>query len=134
MLANWNRRGTELDGNFVSPESTPIDFQDLTALLAAWTGSGPAAAPQAAVGSDPLQPVERDRMNPVTTSEDRIDPVNTSTSEPASDAYFDRLGRREARHHRTGSALRRLQSTAVDRAIETTDEAAPRRVRAARRK
>ena len=47
---------------------------------------------------------------------------------------FDRLGRREARRDRTTSALRRLQSAAVDRAIEISEEAALRSQRADRRR
>ena len=35
------------EGNLVDPDGTPVNFDDLTVLLAAWTGPGPAGAPLA---------------------------------------------------------------------------------------
>ncbi|MCH8921558.1 MAG: tandem-95 repeat protein [Planctomycetes bacterium] len=124
LLAHWDQMVSAGSGNLVDPGNTPINFQDLTFLLAAWTGPGPVDSPQpAAVGGDPISSVEQDP----------IDQVTASRSEPASDVFFNRLGRREARRDRPRSPLGRLQSTAVDRAIETSDEAFGRRIRAARR-
>ena len=39
-------------GNLVDSDTTPVNFEDLTALLAAWTGPGPAGSPEAALGDN----------------------------------------------------------------------------------
>ena len=111
LLANWNQDVSAAEGNLVNANSTPVNFEDLTVLLAAWTGPGPAASPQAAAAEATVQ---RD----TTTSENRI----------ATNAHFDRLGRRaQVTSHRASrtsglsshdSPLRRLQAVAVDRAMD----------------
>ena len=39
-------------GNLVEPLTTVVNFEDLTVLLAAWTGPGPAGSPEAALGAE----------------------------------------------------------------------------------
>ena len=104
-------------GNLVDPLGTRVNFQDLTLLLAAWTGPGGAASPQAAV---------TEAIAPDATSVSTRDTASTE-SRIATTAHFDRLGRRDhatlRRANRASalsshdSPLRRLQATAVDRAM-----------------
>ena len=100
----------------------------LTVLLAAWTGPGPAESPQ---------PAATEAIIPGSASETTQDTASTE-SRIATNAHFDRLGRREhatlRRANRTSrlsshdTPLRRLQATAVDRAMgEEADQATGRR-------
>jgi len=85
-----------------------VNFEDLTVLLAAWTGPGPAASPQPAATEASVQ-------------------QNTATG-----ARFDQLGRRAHTPSRRidrstklsphDSPLRRLQAAAVDRAMVEDSE------------
>ena len=52
LLANWNKRVGAEAGNLVNPTTTPVNFEDLTVLLADWTGPGPAASPEGALGAE----------------------------------------------------------------------------------
>jgi len=52
LLANWNKDVGADGGNLVDSLTTVVNFDDLTVLLAAWTGPGPAAAPEAALGAE----------------------------------------------------------------------------------
>ena len=44
-LAHWDQEVSAGQRNLIDPTTTPIDSQDLTFPLAAWTGPGPAASP-----------------------------------------------------------------------------------------
>jgi hypothetical protein len=136
LLANWNQEVSAAEGNLVDAGGTPVNFQDLTVLLAAWTGPGGAGAPPAAittpVGRRPAVPVGGDSVADVVESGLESHVEREAPRQTA--AYFDRLGRRAARRDQSHAPLRRLQSAAVDRVIETSDELAPRRLRATRRK
>ncbi|MCH8923132.1 MAG: hypothetical protein IIA67_08305, partial [Planctomycetes bacterium] len=126
QLAHWDERVTATLGNFIDPATTPINFQDLTFLLAAWTGPGPVASPKpAAEGAD------SDAAGVAEPSTD------SAVRRAASDANFDRLGRRDRPLRRQASQtdrrvdrriasqetpLRRLQATAVDRAMVEESE------------
>ena len=50
LLANWNKDIGADGGNLVDSLTTVVNFADLTVLLAAWTGPGPAGSPEAALG------------------------------------------------------------------------------------
>ena len=52
LLANWNQHVPPEEGNLVDPFRTPVNVEDLTVLLADWTGPGPAASPEAAMGTE----------------------------------------------------------------------------------
>ncbi|MCH8047953.1 MAG: SdiA-regulated domain-containing protein, partial [Planctomycetes bacterium] len=41
LLANFNQNVSAAEGNLAEPATTPVNFEDLTALLAKWTGPGP---------------------------------------------------------------------------------------------
>ena len=97
--------------NLVDPDGSLVNFQDLTRLLASWTVAEAAGeAPQAAA-------IETNARRDTSTTESRT----------ATNAHFDRLGRRDRatlrRDRRTSglsthdSPLRRLQAAAVDRAM-----------------
>ena len=43
---------TSSEGNLVDAANTPVNFEDLTELLADWTGPGPAGSPEAALGTE----------------------------------------------------------------------------------
>ena len=45
---NWNQQVGTDQGDLVGPNDTPVNFEDLTQLLSAWTGPGPDASPEAA--------------------------------------------------------------------------------------
>ena len=117
LLAHWDQMVSAGQGNLVDPLTTPINFQDLTLLLAAWTGPGPVGAPQAAAAEATASGMAGETMRDTATN----------VSHFATNAHFDRLGRRDhatlRRASRTNSLsshatpLRRLQATAVDRAM-----------------
>ena len=110
QLAHWDERVTATLGNFIDPATTPINFQDLTFLLAGWTGPGPAASPQGAAAETSVPRATSGSTPDTATTESRI----------ATNAHFDRLGRRDrATLRRTShtTPLRRLQAAAVDRAM-----------------
>ncbi|MCH8042774.1 MAG: tandem-95 repeat protein, partial [Planctomycetes bacterium] len=127
LLANWNQDVSAAEGNLVDEDGTPVNFQDLTVLLAAWTGPGPAASPPAAVRSDRLQPVESDRMNPVTTSTSgrqaaREDIGSTVSLKHDTSAVMLKHNLRAERRgdvgfRPAGGTDGRLQAAAVDRAM-----------------
>ena len=95
-----------------------MNFEDLTVLLAAWTGPGGAGAPPAAIVSERPGPVEQDRMNPLTTSEGRSDEEPQHRSRRGGrDEVFSRLDRTDRRHRAASTPLRRLQAAAIDRAM-----------------
>ena len=52
LLANWNKDIGADGGNLVDSLTTVVNFEDLTVLLADWTGPGPAGAPEAALGAN----------------------------------------------------------------------------------
>ena len=126
LLANWNQDVTVRQGNLVEPETTPVNFADLTVLLANWTGPGPGALPQPTATEATVQP-----------------DTPTDEAHAATSAHFNRLGRRddvtlrrterrvELRISRV-DPLRRLQATAVDRAL--AEESTPDRERIFRRR
>ena len=119
LLANWNKDVSAAEGNLVNAAGTPVNFEDLTVLLAAWTGPGPAGAPgAAAVRSDRLQPVEGDRINPVTTSARQAAAYGSATGAASYGARREALRFRSASGTYGGAPLRRLQAAAVDRALE----------------
>ncbi|MCH8043350.1 MAG: hypothetical protein IID44_06485 [Planctomycetes bacterium] len=103
-----------------------MNFEDLTVLLAAWTGPGGAAAPQAAVvGSDRLQPVDQNRMNPVTTnvgpgfeSDSELDAPRQAATYGSATGVASYRVRRDALRSRPTRRIGRLQAAAVDRAME----------------
>ncbi|MCH8047234.1 MAG: tandem-95 repeat protein [Planctomycetes bacterium] len=113
LLAAWNQNVSAAEGNLVDAGTSPVNFEDLTVLLAAWTGPGPAGAPQAAVRSDRLQPVEIDRMNPVTTSA-RKDVAYDSDSAVMLKHNLRDARRTAARFRSAGGIYGRLQAAAVD--------------------
>ena len=88
-----------------NPLGTPVDFSDLTVLLDAWTGPGPAGAP---VGRRLAAAPETFAKVDVTT---RAESEATAPRQAA--AYDLRAARREARN----GTFRRLQATSVDRAM-----------------
>ena len=51
-LANWNKQVGADAGNLVGATTFRLNFEDLTVLLADWTGPGPAASPEAALGNE----------------------------------------------------------------------------------
>ena len=109
LLANWDQMVSAAKGNLVDPLNTKINFQDLTFLLAAWTGPGGAASPQAAA------------------TEATVHHTPTTDSHTTTTARFDQLTRRAHTPSRRidrstklsshDSRLRRLQAGAVDRAM-----------------
>jgi VCBS repeat-containing protein len=112
LLANWNQSVSAAEGNLVNAGTSPVNFQDLTVLLAAWTGPGGAASPPAA------EVAPQDAGQETSTTESRAATID----------HFDQLGRRERaisrrayRRNATSNSnrtpLRRLQASAVDRAI-----------------
>ncbi|MCH8047948.1 MAG: CotH kinase family protein [Planctomycetes bacterium] len=111
LLVNWNQNVSAVQGNLVDEDTTPVNFQDLTVLLAAWTGPEPAKSPQ---------PAATEAFVPRDTA--------TTESRTATNAHFDRLGRRDRPAMRRAgwrnespiskvNPLRRLQAAAVDRAM-----------------
>jgi len=125
LLAHWNQDVSAAEGNLADPAGTPVNFEDLTVLLAAWTGPAPAASPQ---------PAAAEAIVPSVAS---VSEQDTSASErrAATNAHFDRLGRRDhATLRRAGRAnglsshdapLRRLQAAAVDGAMGEDSESTP---------
>ncbi|MCH8043451.1 MAG: VCBS repeat-containing protein [Planctomycetes bacterium] len=118
LLAHWNQNVSALEGNLVDPDSTPVNFEDLTVLLAAWTGPGPAGAPvgrrlAAAVGGDWVGDVG-----------------GSGESVAVGDASY-RRGDEAPRQAAAYAPLRRLQAAAVDRAL--ADDSPRRDTRFARR-
>ena len=109
----------------VDDATTPVNFEDLTVLLAGWTGPGPAGAPgpQAVVATG-------SRAASISTQETPAAEARLAISD-----HFDRLGRRDDFTSRSAGrrtersispddSLRRLQAVAVDHAMsdESTTE------------
>ena len=122
LLAHWNQNVSAAQGNLVNSTGTPVNFEDLSVLLAAWTGPGPAASPQAAAAEAIVPGVASVSTGDTATAQSRI----------ATNAHFDRLGRRDHASLRRAnringlsshdSPLRRLQAAAVDRAMVEESE------------
>jgi hypothetical protein len=114
LLAAWNQNVSAAEGNLVDAAGTPVNFQDLTVLLAAWTGPGPAAAAQAATGT----PVGR-RLAAAQETMTNVGAELEGDSEREAPRQAAAYMRRTANRSRAASGIfRRLQATAVDRAME----------------